>query len=163
MTTQQTSGAAAQLATAATARPAPRAFLPGAAAPTTAAAVTEVPFYSTTGEPVHLGLTSGHTAIVDTMEATGGLGTPLHPRFHREAVTRNCLPVGASDFKLPAENALPTREATIIGKLHEMVDGSDEDDFTAAGLPNLNNLTRRCGFKVAKDEMEKAWAKVKAG
>lgn len=153
-TVQASTGAAAKLQ-----QP---SFLPGMARPGVAPAVTLVPFYSTTGEPVHLALTTGHTAIVDTMEGSEGAGSPLHPRFHREAVTKGCLPLGAQEFKLPAEETVPTREGIIGTRLKEMLDGSDEDDFTGAGLPNLNNLTRRCGFKVSKDEMEKVWAKVKA-
>lgn len=154
MTTPQTS-AATKLAA--------RSFLPGMAHASTAPQVKEVPFYSTTGEPVHIALTTGHTAIVDTLEGSEGAGSLLHPRFHREAVTRGCLPLGAEDFKLPLENAPPTRTAVIMGKLRDMIDGNEPDDFTAAGLPNLNALQRLCGFKVTREEADAAWSQVKAG
>jgi hypothetical protein len=121
-------------------------------------------FYSTTGAPVQLALTDGgHTAIVLPLEESkDGKGTPLHPRFHRLAVTLGCLPVGAQHFTPPTENAPPTRENIIQARLREMLDANEEGDFTNAGLPNLNQLQRRCGFRVSKEEMDREWAIVKA-
>ena len=42
------------------------------------------------------------------------------------------------------------------------VDGGEEGAFTAAGLPNLKVLSGKCGFQVAKDEMEAAWGEISA-
>lgn len=120
-------------------------------------------FYSTTGAPVQLALTDGgHTAIVLPLdESKDGKGTPLHPRFHRLAVTRGCLPVGARDWQPPTEEAPPTRQGIIMQRLREMLDGNDEADFTRAGLPDMNQLQRRCGFRVTREEADAAWAIVK--
>jgi hypothetical protein len=145
-------------------RPANQPPIAGRASDAGAPQVQLTYFYSTTGAPVQLALTDGgHTAIVLPLEESqDGKGTPLHPRFHRLAVTLGCLPVGAQHYQLPAENKAPTREAIIEARLREMLEGNDEADFTQAGLPDLNQVQRRCGFRVSKEEMLAQWDKVKA-
>lgn len=127
-----------------------------------ASEVQLVPFYVPEGEPmngqpVQIGLTSGHTAIVYGREVMPE-GTPLHPRFHREAVLRGCLPLGAIAHKqAEEENAQPTREQVIVTNLKAMVDDNEDSDFTREGKPDLNQLMRRCGFRIAREEADKLW------
>lgn len=120
-------------------------------------------FHSTTGAPVQLALTDGgHTAVVLPLEESAdGKGTPLHPRFHRLAVSLGCMPVGAQHYTPTAENAPPTRQAIIESRLREMLNGDEEADFKKDGTPDLNQLQRRCGFRVSREEADVAWAIVK--
>jgi hypothetical protein len=52
--------------------------------------------------PVHLALTSGHTAVVEEG------GTELPPHFHREAIAKGCYPEGIPGVALQAARD-PTR------------------------------------------------------
>jgi hypothetical protein len=121
------------------------------------------PFYSTTGRPVQIALTDGgHSAVVMPLEETEGQGTPLHPRFHRKAVELGCLPVGAQAYTPPVENKPLARGQIIEQRLREMLEGNEEADFKKDGTPDLNQLQRRCGFRVSREEADAAWAVVKA-
>lgn len=63
----------------------------------------------------------------------------------------------ASGIKLPSDTGQSDRPAVIRQAIQGMLDGGEEGAFTAAGLPNLKVLSGKCGFQVAKDEMEAAW------
>lgn len=111
-------------------------------------------FRSPTSEPVPIGLTTGHTALI-TPE-----GVELDQMFHREAIAQGCLPESVT-----AEVAAPEQKAfdraLVIGEaLEAMVAGQDADDFTAAGKPDLNRLAAKVGFKVSRDEADKVWDEV---
>lgn len=107
-------------------------------------------FRSTTGQDVHIGLTSGHTVII-TPE-----GVELDKMFHREAIARECLPVGMDDAKAAPKPDFD-RKQVITDALKAMLDGSEAEDFTAAGKPNLKRLQSRVGFHAERSEVEAIW------
>ena len=112
-------------------------------------------FRSTTGQPVHLALTSGHTAVV-TPE-----GTELDPVFHRAAVAEGCLPEGVS-AEVHSPGAEPTRKDIIVGAMNAMLDGKDEKDFNADGRINLARLNARLGFTIAREEADAVFEEITA-
>ena len=63
----------------------------------------------------------------------------------------------AGGIKLPSDTGQGDRPAVVRQAIQGMLDGGEEGAFTAAGLPNLKVLSGKCGFQVAKDEMEAAW------
>lgn len=104
-------------------------------------------FRSPTTQPLHIGLTTGHTAVV-TPE-----GNELHPMFQREAIARGAL---AGDDVAPILGAAPAfdRAAVITAAMNAMLDGSDKEDFNADGKPNLRRLAARVGFQVDREEVD---------
>ena len=64
--------------------------------------------------------------------------------------------------QLPSGVTDEARPEVIRRGILEMLDGKEEGAFTAAGLPNLKVLSGKCGFQVAKDEMESAWGEISA-
>ncbi len=91
-------------------------------------------FRSPSEEPLHVALTTGHTALV-TPESV-----ELDPMFHREASARGAI---AFDDGAPgaAVSSVPMdRKTAILAALKGMLDGNDPDDFTADGKPNLNKV-----------------------
>lgn len=50
----------------------------------------------------------------------------------------------------------------IAEALQTMLNGNDEADFTAAGLPNLVKLKLVAGFNVSRAEADAVWAEVQA-
>lgn len=64
----------------------------------------------------------------------------------------------ADGIKLPSGDIIREDRPSVIRQaIQGMLDGGEEGAFTAAGLPNLKVLSGKCGFQVAKDEMEAAW------
>ncbi|GKS73669.1 hypothetical protein AVME950_02255 [Acidovorax sp. SUPP950] len=135
-------------------------------------------FHAPTHDPLHVALTSGHTAVV-THE-----GVTLDPMFHREAVARGAVPesmfalaANGSDGRLDLgalpqhvadsftdpNNASAARSALIRSTLTQMMDGSNEGDFNADGKPNLNRLKARLGFEITREEADAAFEDVAAG
>ncbi len=112
-------------------------------------------FRSTTGQPVHLALTSGHTAVVTTE------GNELDSVFHRTAIANGCLPEGVSS-DVPDPGAEPTRKEIIVGAMNAMLDGKDEKDFNNDGKINLGRLNARLGFTIARDEADAIFEEITA-
>ncbi len=112
-------------------------------------------FKSPTEQPVHIALTSGHTAVV------GPEPTELDPIFHREAIARECIPDGVPvrEHKPAAEK---TRRETIKGALKEMIAGEDADDFLGNGHPNKAKLDARLGFKTERTEVDSIFGELVA-
>ena len=75
------------------------------------------------------------------------------------ALTGGATPAGIT---LPAGAGQDDRLTVIRQAIQGMLDGGEEGAFTAAGLPNLKVLSGKCGFQVAKDEMEAAWGEISA-
>lgn len=103
-------------------------------------------------EPIHIALTSGHTAIV------GVEYTELPAIFHREAIAAGCLPFGV---EAPApEVAAPAfdRKQVIINAINDMLDGASEGDFTGDGKPDVRKLSARVGFTVDRNERDTFFA-----
>lgn len=112
-------------------------------------------FRSTTGQPVHLALTSGHTAVVTTE------GVELDAVFHRAAIANGCLPEGVSS-DVPQPGTEPTRKDIIVGAMNAMLDGKDEKDFNADGRINLARLNARLGFSIAREEADAVFEEITA-
>lgn len=112
-------------------------------------------FRSTTGEPIHIALTTGHTAVVGTEL------TELDKIFHKEAIARGALPEGV-DADDNATNTGFDRKQTIIDTLNAMADGDTQGDFNNDGRPNLKRLNERLGFTASREEVDAAWAEVTA-
>lgn len=102
---------------------------------------------------VHLALTTGHTAVV-TPE-----GVKLDRRFHKEAISRGCLPEGVQPDEPVAATGFD-RMAVIKNAINGMLDGGADADFKADGTPNLTRLSKVAGFTVSREEADKAWAEV---
>lgn len=123
---------------------------------------TNYPKFVTTGDqPVHIALISGHTASV-TREPT-----PLHPRFHREAILRGCVPEGFSDDVDTRDpmRVEQTRSEVILKNIAAMVEEATTDPqqqaalFTGDGRPDAKVLSDRCGFTVRAQDRDAAWDK----
>lgn len=111
-------------------------------------------FRSTTGEEIHIALTTGHTALV------GVELTELPSIFHKEAIARGCLPEGvAPDVEVDTSGAF-NRKQVIVDALNLMMDGDTDGDFKADGKPNLTALNKRVGFQVAREEADAIWEEV---
>lgn len=104
-------------------------------------------FRSPTGEPLHIALTSGHTAIV-TPE-----GNELDAMFRREALARGAL-TGDDVAPILGEKPPFERKQVITDAINSMMDGDNEADFNEDGKPNLKRLNAVVGFQVARTEAD---------
>lgn len=111
-------------------------------------------FRSTTGEEIHIALTSGHTALV------GVEPTELPANFHKEAIARGCLPEGVEPDAAPDTSGAFDRKKVIVDALNLMMDGDTEGDFKNDGKPNLTALNKRVGFQVERVEADAIWEEV---
>jgi hypothetical protein len=103
-------------------------------------------------KPVHIALVTGHTALVGTEFGE------LDARFHREAIAQGCIPFGTAAEEPAAKGATFDRRQVILDAINAMLDGSDENDFTADGKPNVAKLSARVGFNVDRSERDALWA-----
>ena len=111
---------------------------------------------SPSNQDLHIGLTSGHTLVIPATDE--GVDVPVH--FRREALARGAVPPGeVIDPEKPKATGFDRAEA-IRGVLNDMLDGGSEDDFTAAGKPDLRKLNARLGFQASREEVDKIWAEV---
>ncbi|MDD0837909.1 hypothetical protein PSQ40_04925 [Curvibacter sp. HBC61] len=118
-------------------------------------------FVSTTGEDIHIALPSGHTALIPAPgPETDGVELPI--QFRREAIARGAVAVGIDMTETPQAAPLD-RTALITKAITEMLDGSDEADFTSDGKPNLIKLAARVGFRVAREEADKIFDAITKG
>ena len=110
-------------------------------------------FRSPSDQPIHVALTTGHTAVVPPE------GVVLAKMFHKEASARGAVAfddVGTT--VLTAED----RKAAISAALTGMLDGKAEDDFTGEGKPNLVRLRARLGFVVPREEADAIFTELTA-
>lgn len=122
-------------------------------------------FRATGGRPIMLASTAGGHTVSVTHEPDG---TPLHPRFHRQAVIQGCLPA-ASFMEVQAEDralvasAGRDRASILRGHIADMVQVAHEDPsradelFDGAGSPRTSILSDRAGFPVSTAERDAAW------
>lgn len=111
-------------------------------------------FRSPTNEPVSLGLTTGHTAVV------GVEYTEIDARFNREAIAAGCIPEGVETP--PKADDVPNfdRKQVIINAMNDMMDGAVEGDFTRDGKPAIERLTARIGFNIDRAERDAVWNEI---
>lgn len=109
-------------------------------------------FRSPTDTPLHIALTSGHTAVVAPE------GTDLAPMFHREAIARGAVLTegGTAEDKTQVFN----RQLVIRETITDMIAGKDKDDFTGDGKPNLFKLRAKTGFQVSREEADAVFAEL---
>ena len=117
-------------------------------------------FRSPTDEPLHVSLTTGHTAVIPPPTDEAPNGIEIEKRFHREAIRAGALPEGVQAEE--KEETGPTRGDVIEKAIQASLDGNEPDDFNRDGTPNITSLQRRTGFKLAREEINAAWAKFKA-
>lgn len=113
-------------------------------------------FRSPSDQPIHIALTTGHTAVVPPD------GVELNPMFHKEASARGAV---CFDENAPAVALTMTpdvRKAAISAALKGMLDGAAEGDFTADGKPNLLRLKAAVGFTVTRDEADAIFTELTA-
>ena len=104
-------------------------------------------FRSPTDEPLHIALTSGHTAVV-TPE-----GNELAPMFQREAISRGALT--GDEVEQPSGDAPQfDRKQVITDAINGMMDGDNEGDFNEDGKPNLKRLNAVIGFQASRSEVD---------
>lgn len=112
-------------------------------------------FYAPSEQPIHVALTTGHTAVI-TQE-----GTDLEPAFHREAIARGAvLEAGSGTSDLQSQQMVRTR--TIIETLEAARDSNSQELFTKDGRPDLRKLIGKLGFTVTREEVDAHWAEITA-
>lgn len=118
-------------------------------------------FRSPTDEPIHVSLTTGHTALV-TQE-----GVELDPMFHREAIAKGAIPGSLTPEQALMLDAKPEapqfdRAEHIAKVLKAMLDGDNEGDFNKDGKPDLRAVNAKLGFQASRSEVDAVWEKVSA-
>lgn len=120
-------------------------------------------FRAPTDQPIHLALTSGHTAVV-TREPV-----ELHAMFAKEAISRGCLPGNLTEEEAvliatggQAQDPGFVRLDKLIEGINKMLDSSDEANFTNDGRPRVDAVSKTVGFTVTREEVATAWEKVSA-
>lgn len=109
-------------------------------------------FCSPTDTPLHIALTSGHTAVV-TPE-----GIDLDPMFHREAIARGAL---LTEGATPEDRTqVFNRQIVLRDTIAAMIASNDKDDFTGDGRPNLVKLKAKTGFQVSREEADAVFAEL---
>jgi hypothetical protein len=120
-------------------------------------------FRSPTGKPIRLPLLSGHTAVV------GAEPRELPEIFHLAAHTAGC--VRDNDPPPPAEVPVTTgpngpqssgdHDEAYRSALTKMLEREEEGDFTADSLPNINAVSKLCGFRANKEAVLKVFRAMK--
>lgn len=109
-------------------------------------------FRSPTDTPLHVALTSGHTAVIPPE------GVELATAFHREAIARGA--VLAEGATAEDQTQVFNRQLVIREVIEAMVAGKDKDDFTGDGKPNLVKLKAKTGFPVSREEADAVFAEL---
>lgn len=112
-------------------------------------------FRSPTDTPLHVALTSGHTAVIPPE------GIELAPMFHREAIARGA--VLAEGATAEDQTQVFSRQLAIRDAIAAMIAGKDKDDFTGDGKPNLVKLKAKTGFQVSREEADVVFAELSQG
>ena len=114
---------------------------------------TIMKFRSPSDQPIHIALTTGHTAVVTPD------GVELDPMFHKEASARGAVQFDDSTTIVMTPDV---RKAAITAALKGMLDGAAEGDFTAEGKPNLLRLKAAVGFAVTREEADAVFVELTA-
>ena len=113
-----------------------------------------ITFRSPTDKPIHLALTTGHTAIV-TPE-----GTDLLEPFHEKAIAAGAVPVGGRSQSPKLKAAMFDRQLTIKEAVTGMASSGNRGDLRRDGSINLERLIDRLGFPVFQEEADALLAEV---
>lgn len=122
-------------------------------------------FRSTLGRPIMLASLAGGHSVSITHEPEG---TPLHSRFHRQAILEGALPLSSFSEVVGEDAALVAaagrdRAAILRGCIADMVQTATEDVtqqdvlFTPDGRPRAEVMSNRIGFPVSIAERDAAW------
>jgi len=117
-------------------------------------------YRSSTGDEIRVVTTTGHVAIV------GDEWRELPAIYHQAAVQAGC------EVDTPTKAATPTRvlsngnDAKNIDELIEralktMLEREVADDFTSAGEPNLNVVSKLAGMKVKREQVTAIYHRLK--
>lgn len=120
-------------------------------------------FRSPTDEPIRIALLSGHTANV------GREWRSLPEIFHHAAMTHGCerddsrvvpvlKPVEAGKDAMHQTTDI---DAKYRAALITMISRSQEGDFTAASLPNINTVSSLVGFAATKADVLRVFREMK--
>lgn len=106
-------------------------------------------FRSRNGDTKRIATTDGHCAIV-TEE-----WRELPEHLHEAAYAAGCM----SDEGIQPGGG---PNETIVAAIKTMLASNNPDDFTKAGLPDKNVLSKVVGFKVGTEMFDVAWDAVQA-
>jgi hypothetical protein len=114
-----------------------------------------IQFKSPSENVIHVATRQGHAARV------GPEWRDLPPILHKEAIAAGCITSNMTQESIEAVHAgdsgVVSHGDQLKNAIVAMVDGSDPEDFTAQGVPNLKRLSARTGFNVDRDEMLAVW------
>ena len=113
-------------------------------------------FRSPSDQPIHIALTTGHTAVVPPD------GVELDPMFHKEASARGAVCFDENAHAVALTMTPEVRKAAISAAMKGMLDGANDGDFTADGKPNLVRLKAAVGFSVTRDEADAIFTELTA-
>lgn len=122
-------------------------------------------FRAPDGETIRVSLLEGgHTAIITDQ------WRELDARFHRAALAQGAIravPAGAAEDPAPppppheGQTNEPTHEGLVRRALIQMLERSQDGDFTGAGLPDLRIVRGLAGINADRDLIYGVWAKLK--
>ena len=120
-------------------------------------------FRSPHGDDIRIALTSGHVAIV------GGEWRELPELFHYDAVLNGCersdqppMPGKVDVVADPnAMNRIADHDSAYREALATMVMRDVASDFTKDHLPNVNAVSRLCGFSAKKEDVLRVFRAMK--
>lgn len=118
-------------------------------------------FKSPTDTPVYVPSTTSVCAWV------GPTYRELPAVLHREALIRGCITDNMTAESIAEQSASEPGRIDGLGEriaeqLREIMVRGDVGDFTKAGLPDLEKLSKRCGFTVTRTDMLAQWKALKA-
>jgi hypothetical protein len=120
--------------------------------------MNDIQFRSPDESEIHVSTTMGHAARI------GPEWRALPPILHKAAIAAGAITnnMTAAAIVAKQESASPAfEEAEVVKKaIAVMLDEDDTANFTAAGMPNLNKLSARCGFSVDRELMQSVWAEM---
>jgi hypothetical protein len=126
---------------------------------------SEPEFFSEDGTDIDVHLPDGRKAIV------GAIPRTLPKAFWKAAGKAGCIATGMAPRaqrtvpQAPPEEDVPMRMALIKKAIVKAANSAEdapgfEDAFTRNGLPNLEYLSRECGFSVQTTERDVVWQQV---
>lgn len=121
-------------------------------------------FRSPTDVPVRVALLSGQVALV------GPEWRELPENMHADAVAQGCLrdnmlvspPVVRPAAAAGAGGRIADADGAYRVALTTMIERDEEGDFTKDALPNINAVSKLCGFSARKEDVLRVFREMKA-